>query len=104
MPRIRQLAGHYAEEDFLKEIKHRMIEAGIKSDRQLAAQIGIGPSTLCKRKQNIHDISISELQEFVRILLPDPGIVLRLVGYSEKEINRFLKDAAASKQGGYTNG
>ncbi len=92
MPRIRQLAEKYAEEDFLKELRVRMVFAGVNTDRELAERIGITPATMCKRKKSVGGFSLGELQGLVREVKPDPVIILKLLGYSGKEISRIGKE------------
>lgn len=92
MPRIRQNAQRYADEDFWREIQSRKALAGIKTDKDLAESIGISPSGLSKRKQNVGGMTITDLQRFVKALKPSPVVVLKMLGYSAKDIPRGLQE------------
>lgn len=92
MPRIRQNVQKYVNEDFWREIQSRKALAGIKTDRDLAESIGISPSGLSKRKQNVGGMTITDLQRFVKALKPSPVVVLKMLGYSAKDIPRGLQE------------
>ena len=93
MPRIRQYAQRYADEDFVKEILRQKIECGIKSDAELARSTGISPATLCKRKKEPDTSTVAELRELVRELNPDANVLLKFLGYQ-----------ITTKNGGKQNG
>lgn len=92
MPRIRQNVQKYVNEDFWREIQSRKALAGIKTDRDLAKSIGISPSGLSKRKQNVGCMTITDLQRFVKAVKPSPVVVLKMLGYSAKDIQRGLQE------------
>lgn len=92
MPRIRQNVQKYVNEDFWREIQSRKALAGIKTDKDLAESIGISPSGLSKRKQNVGGMTITDLQRFVKALKPSPVVVLKMLGYSAKDIPRGLQE------------
>lgn len=91
MPRIRQYAERYAEEDFRKEIFRRMADRYEQiSVRALARETGISHSALnTKIRENNTNLDIGELQRIIPILNPDPGIILKLLGYTPAQIKRF---------------
>ena len=91
MPRIRQYSDRYASEDFKKEIYRRLTDKYEEvSVRALARDTGISQSTLnTKIRHDNSNLDISELQRIVAVLSPDPGIVLKLLGYSQSQINKF---------------
>lgn len=88
MPRIRQYAEKYANEDFLKELSHRKVDCGIRTDKELGEMIGVCPSSMSKRKQRPETFAVGELRGLVRVLKPDPVVVLQFLGYSQKEIRK----------------
>lgn len=86
MPRIRQNAQRYADTDFWREIQSRKALTGIKTDKELAGSIGLSASSFCKRKQSTEDLTVATLRQMVRVLTPNPVVVLKLLGYSTKDI------------------
>lgn len=98
MPRIRQLAGKYAEDDqkkvekaFWKSVKVRCAEQDIDTWADLGQQTGIPESTFQNYRANIGKVQINTMRKMVGLLKPDIQIVLLLLGYSEKDIQRFAR-------------
>lgn len=91
MPRIRQYAAQYAESDFKKEIFRCCAERYEDvSIRALARETGISQSTLNTKIRHCSDnLDISELRRIVPVLNPDPGIILKLLGFSAEQIKKF---------------
>lgn len=91
MPRIRQYAVQYSEEDFRKEVFKKMAERYEDiSIRALARESGISPSTLNHRiRHDISNLDVSELRQIVPILKPDPAVILKLLGYTGDDIRKF---------------
>lgn len=91
MPRIAMYADKYADADFQKEIYRRMADRYEEvSVRALAREIGACQSTLnTKIRKTPCTLVISELRKIVSVLKPDPVIMLKLLGYTSKEINKF---------------
>ena len=101
MPRIRQLAEKYAAEDaekakenFMEELDHQKYLNGYRSDRNLADTLGISAPSIGRYRKNPGTMQIETMQKFVALLKPDISVVLRLLGYSEKEIRAFAKQNA----------
>lgn len=98
MPRIRQLAEKYAEDDqkkvekaFWKSVKVRCAEQDIDTWADLGQQTGIPESTFQNYRANIGKVQINTMRKMVGLLKPDIQIVLLLLGYSEKDIQRFAQ-------------
>lgn len=101
MPRIRQYAQKYADEDFWREIQSRKALVGISTDKELAEAMGLSASSFCKRKKDAAGLTVSDLRRFVGALKnnpPNPEIVLKLIGYSQKDIQKFLKEDNRNEQ------
>lgn len=49
MPRIKQLYPKYANEDFIKEIRKKMIDHGYRSIKELAQTMQVDPRTMYRR-------------------------------------------------------
>ena len=89
MPRIRQLAQHYASEDFIKEIRKKTVDYNYVSVADVAKTANVTPRTLYRKIDMPETFRIRDLQLIIPILHPDPGIVLSLLGYTKQEIKRF---------------
>lgn len=98
MPRIRQLAEKYAEDDqkkvekaFWKSVKVRCAEQDIDTWADLGQQTGIPESTFQNYRANIGKVQINTMRKMVGLLKPDIQIVLLLLGYTEKDIRKFAQ-------------
>ncbi len=89
MPRIRQLANQYANEDFVKELRKKMIDYNYTSFKEVAQTVQIDPRTLYRRVENPDKFCVSVFRKIIPLLQPDPGIVLSLLGYTKQDIKRF---------------
>ena len=89
MPRIRQNAERYADEDFRREVKCRQGYYDLMSMQALADATGIPRTTLTKRMSAPESMTVAEIRKIVASIHPDPSIILALFGYKVKEINRF---------------
>lgn len=91
MPRIRQRTGEYQTADFWAEIDRRCPAAGIQSgnDSAIARVLSAAPGTAAKYRLAPRSMRVESLAKLVDMFHPDPAAVLRLVGYPEREINRF---------------
>lgn len=91
MPRLRIHAEKYADEDFKHEIFTKMaLRYEAVSCRALARETGISQSALNdKIRHNVANLDVGELRQIVPVLNPDPGIILKLLGYSAQQIKKF---------------
>lgn len=94
MPRIRQYETKYLEKDFIKEVYRCLAERyDDVSIRALARESGINQSTLNTKIRHAHNnLDIGELRRIVPILNPDPGIILKLLGFTTAQIKRFKEN------------
>ena len=89
MPRIKQYAEKYAEEDFRREVRCKQGYYDLMSMTALSNETGIPRTTLAKRISIPAGMSVEELRKIIAVLHLDPEISLALLGYTTKEINRF---------------
>lgn len=89
MPRIRQLATQYANEDFIKELRKKMIDYNYGSVKELAQTMPVDPRTMYRRVENPEKFTVSDFRKIIPLLHPDLGIVLSLLGYTKQDIKRF---------------
>ena len=93
MPRIRQYADRYTSEDFWKEINRCCPLAGIQSDNAAAlGGIGVDGQNLRHNRNGKTVMPLDVLQKLVTTLRPNPAVILKTLGYSEKEIRAFARE------------
>ena len=84
----------YATEDarnaFRKELEHCMLDLGISSKKDLAIRAGRDPRTIYRRFEDITKMDIGDLAALKDILCPNPLLLLKAIGYSQKEIQRAI--------------
>lgn len=92
MPRIRQKSAQYTKDDFLREIDVRCVWAGIKSNEALGDALGVTGMTVGNFRREPGARQISLLQSIVKVLKPNPGILLLFLGYTSQDIRKFAKE------------
>ena len=98
MPRIRQYAEKYAEQDqknaemaFWKNVKVRCVEQDIDTWTALGEQTGISKSSMRVYKSDAGKMQLGTMRTIIGVIKPDIPTLLQLLGYSEKEIRAFVK-------------
>lgn len=92
MPKIRQYADKYAQDDFLKELGSRCVWAGFQTNEDLGKAIGTCGASVGNYKKDPGRIRLDTMQKMVKTLKLDPGVVLRFLGYSSQDIRKFAKE------------
>ena len=85
MPRIRQKAEAYRNEDFRRDVKVQMAYYGL-NQKETALKMGIGNSRMSELLHSPEQISVERLRKMISLLKLSPETVLRLLGYPEKAI------------------
>lgn len=98
MPRLKQLEGKYAEEDFRREVRIRQGYYDLMSQQALAEYAGLPRTTLAKRLSAPEGMTVEELRKLVTAIKPDPLIILGLLGYAQKDIKK-MKEAGTPAGG-----
>lgn len=96
MPRILQKEDEYRQSDFWLEINRRCPCVGVQSDNlsTLATVTSVSLPTISKYRNGGADaMRIKTLSALVRKFDPDPAVVLRLIGYSNRQIADFRRSA-----------
>lgn len=88
MPRINQKAEEYARADFQREIRSRQGFYDLMSLRALSEATGIPHSTLWAKLKDPDKLEVADLRKLVKVICPDPVILLALLGYSKQDIRR----------------
>lgn len=92
MPRIKQLYPKYANEDFIKELRRKMVDYNYTSFKHVAEAMQVAPRTVYRRVEDPEKFSVGDFRRLIPVLHPDPGIVLVLLGYSKQDIKRFKQE------------
>lgn len=92
MPKIKKNYPVYASDAFQREVTIRKAVCGIKRDRDIADMLGISPSFYNHLKRNPFRMNMTQLRMLVQVLKPDPVVVLKTLGYSEKEITKKFQE------------
>ena len=87
MPRIRQKAETYRNEDFRRDVLSRLALLGIQQ-HDLAEHLGVCDGTVSVMLRNPEKIQVERLRKMIAFLGLEPGCILRFAGYSQKEIKK----------------
>lgn len=87
MPRIRQKADVYRNEDFRRDVLARLAKLGIQQ-HDLAEHLGVCDGTVSVMLHNPEKIQVERLRKMIAFLGLEPGCVLRFAGYSQKDIKK----------------
>lgn len=93
MPKIKAYEGKYLREEFWREVDGQAGRQGLKSNAALGVAIGI--TGQCVGKYRLDDsgkMQLKTMQSIVKVLKPDPAVILRLLGYSNQDIRKLAKD------------
>lgn len=86
-----------AETAFVLEIKSRCLASGANEHRipaYFAEKIDVSEQSGRNYIKTPGKIQMDTMRRVVQKISPDIGVVLRFLGYSDKEINKFAKEAA----------
>ena len=92
MPRIRQYAERDAMKDFVGEINAQRARFGYDTQRSLAPVIGVCQVTAGNYMRNPDTIPFGVLRAIVKAIRPDPGILLKALGYTTQDIKKLAKE------------
>ncbi|MGM9584387.1 MAG: helix-turn-helix domain-containing protein [Faecousia sp.] len=89
MPRIRQKAEVYRNEDFRREALVRLAYLGL-NQRDLAEYLGVSYSTVSLMLRTPDKMPVERLRKVISFLKLEPEVALRLLGYPEKTIREVV--------------
>lgn len=92
MPRIKQFEERYVVKDFWAELDGQSGRKGIRSNAALGEAIGITGQCIGKYRADPGTMKLRTVQSLVKLLKPDIGLLLKLIGYTDKDISRFVKE------------
>ena len=96
MSRPKGYAAEDAKKAFRKELEHCMLDLGIGSKKELALRAGKDPRTMYRKFEDVGRMDIADLSCLKDILCPNPLVLLKAIGYSQKEIQRAIELAQTS--------
>ena len=91
MPRIRQYAERDQMKDLLEELNAQCGRYGYKSQKSLGEALGVCQATAGNYFRWPETIPLGALRSLVKLLRPDPVVVLKAVGYSAKDVKKCLE-------------
>ena len=80
-----ELAVEKARKDFQMEVKVQRVKLDM-SQRQLGDAVGVSPPMMSELLSDPDKLSVCRLRRIIRALDLDPAIILRLLGFTEKEL------------------
>lgn len=92
MPRIKQFESRYVVKDFWAELDGQSGRRGIRSNAALGEAIGVTGQCIGKYRADPSPMKLCTVQKIVKLLKPDIGLLLKFIGYTDKDIARFVKE------------
>ena len=89
-----EMAVEAARKDFQTEVKIQRVRCDM-AQRELADQVGVVPSVMSNLLANPDKIGVGRLRTIIKVLSLDPIVILRLLGYSDKDIKKLREGVAA---------
>jgi len=86
MPRIRQYEEQYSKKDFRRYVRARMAIMEVPQ-YELGEYLGISDSRVSQVLDNPERIPMDRMRKMIQFLRIEPEQVLRLLGYTDKQIN-----------------
>lgn len=92
MPQIKAYEEKYAREAFWKEVDGKAAQQNLKSNAAIGTAIGITGQCVGKyRRDTFGRMQLKTMQSIVKVLKPDPAVLLRMLGYSKKDIEKMAE-------------
>ena len=92
MPRIRQYAERDAMKDFLGEINAQRARFGYNTCEEFGKAIGVCTKSARNYLNDPDRIRFDSLRAIVKTIKPNPGIVLKALGYSTQDIKKLARE------------
>lgn len=89
MPRIRQKAEQYAEDDFFRELEARKGWCGYRTNREFSKLLGVCEKTITNFERDPDSIRLGTFRAITKNLRPNPRIILKFLGYSDQDIKKI---------------
>lgn len=89
MPKLLSKEPIYAEEQLLRHIEAQAAWYGLSNAEALGRKVSITGATVRNYRKSPEVMQLKSLQAYIKHLKLDPLIVLRYLGYSQKDINKL---------------
>lgn len=84
-----------AKDDFWRELDHRCLDKGLQPGAVALSEFAnLEAQTIRRYRSGKVVMQVSTLQEWCKNLKPDIKVVLKYLGYTDREINKFVRDSA----------
>jgi len=91
MAKYEYIAERDSLKEFIGEINAQCWRYGYKTQAELGNALQISQPTAGKYLRNPDDMTFTTLRRLVKVLKPDPLIVLRALGYSSRDIKKLFE-------------
>lgn len=90
MPKLRKPPETLSQvrQQFIQEVRVRRAYRNM-TQKELASEVGVAPSVMSSLLAEPDKISIGRMRTIIQTLSIDPEIVLKIIGYTAKEINMY---------------
>lgn len=95
MAKLEHVAERDSIQDFLGEVNAQCWRYGYKTQESLGAALGISQVTAGKYLRDPRTMAFSTLRKLVKVLKPDPIILLKAVGYTSADIRKLVSNGNA---------
>lgn len=92
MPRIKQFEEKYIIRDLWVELDGQSARKGMKTNAALGEAVGVTGQCIGRYREDPSRMRLDTVQKLVKLLKPDIGLLLKFVGYSERDIASFFKE------------
>lgn len=90
-----EMAAEAARKNFQTEVRIQRARLDM-AQRELADQIGVVPSVMSNLLANPDKIGVGRLRHIIKVLDLDPVVILRLLGYTDKDMRKLREPADKS--------
>lgn len=91
MPKIPAKEPIYAKDQLLRHVDSKAAWFGLSNADALGIKVGVTGATVRQYRKNPERMQLKTLQAYIKHLRLDPCVVLRYLGYTQREINKALR-------------
>lgn len=94
MPRIKQYEERYAMGELTAELNAQRARFGLTSYERFGTAIGVSGKGAWNLVNNPDAIRLGVFRQIVKAVKPDPGVLLKALGYTTQDIKKLAKEYA----------
>lgn len=91
MAKYEYIADQDALKEFVGEINAQCWRYGYKTQTELGKALGVSQVTAGKYRKDPTDMTFATLRRLIKVLKPNPLILLRALGYSSRDIKQLFE-------------